>query len=418
VGVLTVEDAIVQLVAESFASVQAIEAEPWRVMPDVSPSYLWTAISRAILSCPSRQAAQDAIRNDPVIGPACADGAPALIGSVGGSGGLLQDSVLPLDLVTAGIVQILALGDVLALDRLAEVVRQNVCDLRAGIAGDNFTGYVLLNFAGIGLAEGSALPTPWGKLVPAGRLLADFWSTRGRVDAQTTAVLAVPVPMTLVEMRVGEPFTSTFSDGYRIGQRVSYGVVLGSTAIDPMAAVPLAERVLMPHGSPGWGGELRFVGLGLRSTALSDQEILDCSSWMHELEKSNLGAVDVGLRRLVRAVAERFDPTDGLIDAVIAWENLVEDRQHPTASVLHGIHALVSAKDWSKSRINDVYDVRSMILHGEPIDRGRVSARQPDAIAIGIEAMRSLFQNHADKVDMSSAERVAKLGFAREPRSG
>jgi nitrogen-specific signal transduction histidine kinase len=137
---------------------------------------------------------------------------------------------------------------------------------------------------------------------------------------------------------------------------------------------------------------------------------------MAQLDGLTLDRIDIALRRLVRAVAERLDPLDSLIDAVIAWENLVEHRDQPTKSVLYGVSALVDDRRWSKSRIDKVYKARSDVVHGEPPpDRTKGKEMASAAIRIGLDAVRAVISEHPDKLEMTSEERVTALGFELPP---
>jgi hypothetical protein len=120
---------------------------------------------------------------------------------------------------------------------------------------------------------------------------------------------------------------------------VSYGIALGSNREDPATAVPLHTSELPPWGMHGWGGEVRSPGMTSRSTPLTRGEAEEAARWMTDLDAVQVDRIEVALGRLVRGLAERMDHTDQLIDAVIAWENLVEHRGQPTGSVIWGMEA-------------------------------------------------------------------------------
>jgi hypothetical protein len=113
----------------------------------------------------------------------------------------------------------------------------------------------------------------------------------------------------------------------------------------------------------------------------------------------------------VRGLAERRDAGDQLIDAVIAWENLVEHRSQPTGSVIWGMTHLAGPSGWSKTRINSIYKVRSDVVHGEEPDYSRVRDYAPQALQIGPDALRNLLRQHGDTLTMSSEKRITALGY-------
>jgi hypothetical protein len=404
---VTVEVAIADLAREAFPAIQGIWKEPWRVPPDpFAFSGLWNAVARVILACQAMRPAEIAVRKDSVIGPAIAS-QQGYVGGAMGSGGTIQAEVLPLNLLQGACMEVTALGHDLTNQALVEAALRNVVNLRSGIRGDSFDGWVLTAFSGLKLSPGVGISTPWGVLVHADRLSSEMWHDP---MATCTAVLGTPVRTTLLAMGP-KPGGSFFTDAYRIAQLVAYGVALGSNADDPTTAVPLRSGELLPWGMTGTGGELRIVGFGSRSTPLSADEASRAASWMNRLNVAQIGRIDVALRRLVRGLAERFDKADALIDGVIAWENLVEHRGRPTPSVLYGIGVLSRPSDWSKTRINKVYETRSSLVHGEQPDYNRINSMAPDALRIGLDAMRRLLDCHPDKLDMISEDRVLALGL-------
>ena len=157
-----------------------------------------------------------------------------------------------------------------------------------------------------------------------------------------------------------------------------------------------------------------MVGLSSRSTPLTDVELSEATRWIIDLDDVSIARIDVALRRLVRALAERLDHADQLIDAVIARENLVEHRDKPTQSVLWGIQSLAGA--WSRTRIGRVYETRSNVVHGEEPDHVRIREHAPDAIRIGLDAVRSLITHHGHTLAMSSEARVTALGYTMPAR--
>jgi hypothetical protein len=58
-------------------------------------------------------------------------------------------------------------------------------------------------------------------------------------------------------------------------------------------------------------------------TELSKSQAGGWQEWIGRVDSRRIPAVDIAIRRTLLAAAERADPTDALVDAVIAWENLV-----------------------------------------------------------------------------------------------
>lgn len=408
--------AIAELAREAFPRIEPIWREPSSVSPTLyGISGPWLEITRRILRCRVTPLAAAAMRADAVLGPAIAS--RQLYVGLAGSGSALQAEVLPEALVRCACIQMAARGLELTEDHLVEMAVGNLHRLRNGITGDLFDGWMLTAFRGIRLSPALGVSTPWGQLVHADGMSSDIWAPNG-----CSAVLATPIRSCL-RPKNGPPFSlgsqteSLRLETNRIAQLVSYGCALGSVADDPTTAIPISSGELLPTGMNGHGGEIRMVGHHLRSSPISPEEADQIALWMACLNGAPLERIDVALRRLVRGLAERLDYLDSLIDAVIAWENLVESRDQPTKSVLYGISALVGNSTWSKTRIKRVYEARSSLIHGEVPNYANSKGFAGDALRIGLDALRSVFDSHADKLEMSSEERVASLGFVADGKS-
>jgi hypothetical protein len=404
--------AIEALARDVLPAIHFVRAQPQLVPPTGTHlSGLWMAIIQAILRSSALEPAQQAVREDPALGPVVREHR-SYAGTAFGSGSVLQAEVLPLDLVQAASVELLVRGRDVTPDSLARTSVHNLEKLRSGLAGNEVEGWNLIAFSLPALQIGKLLPTPWGDLVGADRLTAEIWND---APGRCTAVLATPVPMKLARLtRAPIPGERFHTEAYRIAQLVSYGVALGSNRQEPATAVPLHTAGLLPWGMPGWGGEIRTVGIGGRSTLLTSAEVEEAGRWMTDLDVAPIDRIEVALRRLVRALAERFDLVDQLIDAVIAWENLVEHRDKPTASVLWGMKHLTAGSGWSRTRIDGIYETRSNVVHGEQPDYTRIHEYAPQALRMGLDAVRALLEHHRDTLTMSSEDRVITLGYRIE----
>lgn len=403
------DDAIDALARDVMPTIHAVRTEPHRVPPTgIGLSGLWLVIDQAILGSPAFRQAEQAVREDPMLGPVDRDG-QVYVETSFGSGEPLQAAVLPLNLIQAACIELLVCGRDLTADTLAQTSVDNLAKLRTGLAGNEFQGWCVIAFSTLPEQTGTLVRSPWGDLVGADRLTGEIWNDP---PGLCRAVLATPVPMKLELFTPGQPPPSTFSmKAYRIAQLVSYGLALGSNREDPATAVPLHTGGLTPWGMPGWGGEVRSLGFTSRSTPLTGAEATEAARWMIELDGALIDRIDVALRRLVRGLAERMDHADQLIDAVIAWENLVEHRDQPTASVLWGMRQLVGPSGWSRTRIEKVYETRSDVVHGEQPDYMRIREHAPQALGMGLDALRALIDHHKDTLTMSSEERVVALGY-------
>lgn len=403
------DDAVARLAEDVFPVIDAIRAEPHRVPMKVGTSALWLTFTRAVFNSVALEPARLATKNDGVIGPAVRD-SQMYQATAFGSAEVLRADVLPVQLVRASCIELLVRGQALTATGLAEATVRNTATLRAGLAGDEIEGWSLTAFSAPALTPGSAVRTPWGDLLGVDRLTGEIWNDP---PGSCTAVLATPIRSKFEPIAPGHLLPGTFgAEAYRIAQLVSYGIALGTDPEDPATAVPLHTSGLLPWGVPGWGGEVRTPGLTSRATPLTANEGDEAARWMADLGGVSIERIQVALRRLIRALAERADHQDQLIDAVIAWENLVEHRERPTGSVLWGMRELAGPAGWSKTRIGDIYKNRSDIVHGEPPNHEHVMKHAPEAIRIGLDALRALIVSHPDTLIMNSEERVIALGYS------
>jgi Apea-like HEPN len=367
-------------------------------------------VARRILQCGVHPLAVTAIAEDPIVGPAIASG--QLFTGRGGSSGVLEAEVVPLHLIQGALHEMAARGLVLAEDQLIQSAVENLNKLRSGISGDQFDGWMLTAFRGVSLRPDASVSTPWGELVHADRMSTEMWPREG-----CSAVLATPI-RSYLRPQGGNP-SSWDSSGLRElsmstnrnAELTSYGIALGSAVDDPATAVPVSAGELLPTGMSGRSGAFRSVGLHARSSPISPQEALMATEWMELLSELPCDRVGIGLSRLVRGLAERHDRLDSLIDAVIAWENLVGTRTQLSKSVAFGICTLADSTEVTEDQISDIYNARSRVVHGDVPDYARIGELANDALRIGLQAMRSLFENHQDKLEMTSEERVIALGF-------
>lgn len=163
----------------------------------------------------------------------------------------------------------------------------------------------------------------------------------------------------------------------------------------------------------------------LHPRQLSLTEAADWGLWAGLVHDHRTPAVAVSVRRVLRAVAERVDPEDALIDAVIVWENLLEPDHNnlpiteplarALALLLEPRHNRSSEVEYNKSRFKKLYNLRSRVLHGDsPAKPEALFAGADDALTVSIYALRTVFDHDSDLLrNKKSADRCAKV-LARE----
>ena len=120
--------------------------------------------------------------------------------------------------------------------------------------------------------------------------------------------------------------------------------------------------------------------------------------------------------RTLLAALERRDPSDALLDAVIAWENLVgadegETTLRITTSLAWLLTSRATDRDAMQKKLRDLYRLRSRIVHGSTKITPRDAAeRYQEALSITFAALRVLFQKRPDLLqETTSSARSRRL---------
>ena len=124
--------------------------------------------------------------------------------------------------------------------------------------------------------------------------------------------------------------------------------------------------------------------------------------------------LDVALSRMIRVGSERRDPVDALIDAVVAWENMVGSKAETTFKVCAALAWLLEPDDEGKrvalfSKAKKIYALRSDLVHGSvDADPDLAPEYGQEALAIAVRAFRRI---HADTTlkELKSSSRSDRL---------
>ncbi len=163
-----------------------------------------------------------------------------------------------------------------------------------------------------------------------------------------------------------------------------------------LAAAEGRRRVLLPV----WrrfiepltqGGGYAYSDPGQFATRTPEQltqaEANAWKEWIQRLDNVDLSKLGVAPQRLLRAVGERRDPYDTLIDAVIAWEALFASNTEATLRVAGSIARLLREAGEERvalrARAAEVYNLRSKVVHGGDTDAVKVIQASTDAIRPG-----------------------------------
>lgn len=138
---------------------------------------------------------------------------------------------------------------------------------------------------------------------------------------------------------------------------------------------------------------------GLVPTQLTEAEVESWHEWYGRLITPHIANIDLALNRIMRAMAERREPSDVLIDSVIAWENLFGSSAptlRVTACLARLLEESADQRKTLRTRLAQIYTLRSKIVHGSTTLKERDYPTCQEALGIAIRAVRVLTTTRTD----------------------
>ncbi len=173
------------------------------------------------------------------------------------------------------------------------------------------------------------------------------------------------------------------------------------------------DEPLIQGSSLSWNDPRQ--GTGIMPTQLSDAELTAWGEWYERLSDARVDRIELALSRILRAIAERREPSDVLVDSVIAWESLFgsiegELRFRITSSLAILLEGSYQARKDFRKRLSDIYRLRSKVVHGSGKLKESEYPRCQEALAVAIDAIRVLITERPDILELpDGAERSIAL---------
>lgn len=138
-------------------------------------------------------------------------------------------------------------------------------------------------------------------------------------------------------------------------------------------------------------------------------------AWATRIERDYSDRLDIAVKRTLSSLTTLWDPTDRLIDAVVALENLFGTGSGELAFRISAGTAYLLERDPARrvatqEEVNRLYNVRSKIVHGahappqltvEPLARA--------ASTFAVRGLRTLFTKHRQLLDKKDRARLLIL---------
>jgi hypothetical protein len=148
---------------------------------------------------------------------------------------------------------------------------------------------------------------------------------------------------------------------------------------------------------------------------LSTVEVSSWQEWIKHCVGADLRHLGLAITRTLRALTERRDASDTLIDSVIAWESLFgatnESVLRVSASLAKLLHSPGEKRHQARSQYQKIYNLRSNIVHGNKL---KATPEQIDeyaqlAASAALEAIGILLTGRRELLAMESADRSVRI---------
>ena len=218
-------------------------------------------------------------------------------------------------------------------DELMALALSTLRDRRRLVAGESILVPAWIGFSALPFSAANALEIPQGLLRPAGSGEQEFAPLSFKADA----VLETTTEGTLYRDGTDESPSDPHATGQerlnRLAREVVLATALGSPDPVPKSCPAVAWIVEQaPFEGGGAQRPLTPAETPRRNDRLTSNELGGLRTWANKIDKSDLATVEIAVDRLLRALWE-LEWTDSLIDAVVAWENLVGTRSETSFRV-------------------------------------------------------------------------------------
>jgi hypothetical protein len=151
---------------------------------------------------------------------------------------------------------------------------------------------------------------------------------------------------------------------------------------------------------------------------LSPEEVDAWKNWIHKVKAAGLGSIDIAVRRIQSAIAERTNAVDRFVDSVIAWENLfggaVETRLRISSSFAWLLGTDANHRFALQEEIMDLYILRNQVVHGaKNLSESEAAQAASSTLRIGIAALRKLYDDHPQLIEINAERRSRSIMIQR-----
>ena len=174
------------------------------------------------------------------------------------------------------------------------------------------------------------------------------------------------------------------------------------------AAATTAHRNPLSHG-PSMEWRHKYQLGRLVPTRLQLEDVHLWTKWTTRIKDSRVDGIDIAIRRILRAISERSEPEDILVDAVIAWENLFGSNQETVLRVTSTLAWLIepdssTERSTLQSRLKKLYNLRSGVVHGKVKRSAALKTEPQEAVSIALQSLAILFEHRSDLLALDGSD--------------
>ena len=417
---------------------------PLFLIPQGQSDPFWPSTGRAAFAHPQHAELQAAILADPTLSKLFPTDMPgqSRMGYVmhsTGQGGTLQAWGFPEMMLKAGWKYACLEHVVPSLQEFCDGVLWAVDIVQRAVAGKPVKVPARTGLTGVLLEQTTPIEMSWGtirrvretdaSLIPS-QISGELGTTRADGEAvqikySGDLVLETDVSYKLVVTEWDPtntqqvPVWPTDLRAYELTQAqiesVQLGLMLGVEQEQRATVLQAWSTTLDPlsYSGTSWRHDLAYTA-GLVPCRLTKSETSAWQSWIEIVSKHRTAPISVAITRTLRAAMERRDPADALLDAVIAWENLVGTDEGETTLRITTALAWLLGKDATTreelvTKLRKLYKLRSDIVHGSSkVTLELVGQHYQDALNITLEALRVLFRDRPDLLAESTGSARSK----------
>ena len=293
-------------------------------------------------------------------------------------------------------------------------VAECLADLRQLGEGESIKAPAVIGLRGLNLVDEGEHELPIGVLRPPTESERRF-SPFMEVGAEVETVLATSIELYVSSVSEQTPrdLGQSQLELVEIGRAISLASALARrTQANQQSTVSIAW---ITEATPLQGSGAFKPGpisdSYVPSIEYGTDEIEALVAWIERVRAADLSHVEIAVERLLRALFE-VEGGELLIDAVIAWENLLGTRSETVYRVTAGL-AVLCEDDHSlrlerRKEFQGIYDKRSRMVHGDSV--GADFELRNRAIQIGLEALARLIEDRPVLLGLAkSQERVDRL---------